>query len=100
MLTRRPEIAPNMDVSPPRRCGARIKRKNLAELFVDEHIGTGRERFEVEALVFDKLFHGFGFCVVGEKRYAAIAIRKEINGVAEPNRVIVIGILARDFFEL
>ncbi len=97
--TRCGKIAGNVDVDFCRFAAAGIERENFAELFVDERVGSGRERFEVEALVFDCLLHGFGFCVVGEKRDGTVAIGEKINRVAKPHRFVVIGIFARNFFE-
>ena len=80
--------------------GFGIEQINPAELFVDKNIRTCVDRFQIEAIVRQYLFHAFAFGVVGEERDRPVAIGKKIDCVAHPDRIVVIGILARHFFQL
>jgi hypothetical protein len=75
-------------------------RKMKIQLLVDDRPWAGGRRFDVEALVLDDLAHRGSPRVKSEERYRAVAIGKEIDGVADPHRVRVVRVLPRNLEEL
>ena len=52
---------------------------------------------EVESIAVQSFCHLFRFRVVGEEADGTVAIGEEINRVADPHRMVIVGILARNF---
>ncbi len=96
----RRQIRGNLNIHVVRFTGFWIKQINSAELFVDKNIRSSVDRFQIKAIVLQDLFHALAFGVVGEERDRPVAIGKKIDCVAHPDRIVVIGILARHFFQL
>ena len=64
-------------------------------MLVNDGIGTGRgSDLMSKSVVLDQLLHLLRLEIVGEQGHRAIAVGKEINGVADPHRVEVVGIVA------
>ena len=81
------------------RDGARFRRGEIeqvqrTELFVDDRARTGRGRLQIEAVVFHELDHGARRHVVAEQRGRAGAVGEEIDFVADPERVEIVGVFA------
>ena len=72
---------------------------NGAELLVDDGARPRRGVLDVESLVVDELLHLLRFRVVFEKGDGAIAVREEVDLVANPKRIAVIGVVARDLHD-
>src|ERR1017187_1689827 len=71
---------------------------NLPELFVDDGARPGGGVFDVLPRVFDELIHLLAARIVLEQRYRPVAVGEEIDFVADPHRVEIVRIRARDFF--
>ncbi len=91
------QFAVNLDGEGCVGVGCGVNEMERAELLVDEAAGTGLEGFEVEALVGLDLGDFFGAGVVAEERDGAVAVGEEVDGVADPDGVGVVGVVARDF---
>jgi hypothetical protein len=87
MRPRGGQITRNMNLDVLGLAGFRIENIEAAELLVDEGVGTGRHRFEVQSLVVKDLLHFLRFGVVGEDRDRTFTVGKEIDRVSHPDRV-------------
>ena len=72
-----------------------VKEFDRAKLFYDDCPGPGRGALEVEAVAVQRLAHGAGPGVELEQAYRPISIRQEIHRITNPERVMVVRVLAR-----
>ncbi len=77
----------------------RVEEVQGAELLDDDAAGAGRGRLEVQAAVRQGLVDLFRGRVVDEERHGALAVGQEVDLVADPERVRVVGVLARDLLD-
>src|SRR5262249_54775737 len=72
---------------------------NGAELIVDYSAGSCRSRLYIESAARQRLGDSFGGGVVVIECNRAVSIGQEIDSIADPHRIEVIGILARQLFD-
>ena len=77
-----------------------IEQMDGTELLVRNGIGASGSALDVQAVVFEDLANLFGLRVIGEERSAALAIGEEIDGVADPHGIEIIGVFVRNFFDV
>ena len=82
------------------RARGRVEQAEGAELLDDDPAGAGRGRLEVEAVVPQGLLDLLRRQVVDEERHGALPVGQEVDLVAEPDRVRVVGVLAGDLLDL
>ena len=75
--------------------GGEVDEVDGTELLVRECAALPGEGLEVEAVVFYELLDLFGPGVVSEQTNGTVAIGEEVYGVAEPQRIGVVGVFAR-----
>ena len=73
-----------------------IVKVQRAELLVNDGAWTGRGGFQIEAVVRHELLHRARRHVVAEQRGRPAAVGQEIDFVADPHRVEVVGVFARE----
>ena len=78
----------------------RVEEVKGAELLDDDPAGAGRGRLEVESVVRQGLVDLLGREVIDEERYGASPVGQEVDLVADPHRVRVVGVVARDLLDL
>ena len=66
-------------------------------MFVHDGVRAERCRLQIEAVVGEGLMDGLGLGVVVEEGEGAVAVREEVDAVAGPHGVEVVGIRARNF---
>src|SRR5262249_47497130 len=66
------------------------------ELFVDDGAWTGGGRFEIETTILDGPADLLCVDIVVEQRNRALPVREEVDAVAHPHRIKVVGVVARD----
>ncbi len=96
----RGQIAVERDIDGVLGVRGEVVEVDASELLVYDTAGAGTCGLKVEALVLDDLLDLFGFRVVAEEGDGAVAIGEEVNLVADPERVRVVGIVARDLGEI
>src|SRR5882672_9585400 len=89
-----------MNIYPSRFSRLRIEEINSAELFIDKRVRTATDGFQVQSGVFDNLLYALRLRVIGKKRFRTVTVGEEIDRVAYPNGLIIVGVFARNFFEL
>ena len=100
MLTRFHQIARDVYVHPVGFAGFQIVEIQRAELFVDDGaIACGRG-LQIQALILQHLLHLLRARVVGKERDGAVAVREEIDFVADPHGVVIVRTIARDLFSV
>ena len=67
-----------------------IQEMERSELLIDDGVGGGARRFDVQSTVLNHSLHLLCFGVIGKKRYRAIPVREKIDGVSHPHRVEVV----------
>ena len=88
------KVAHNRDVQSAIACGLEVQEVERPKLLVDDGVGRGGSGFDVQAIVLHDLLHLLRLDVVSEEGHRAIAVREEINGVADPHGIEVVGIFA------
>ena len=73
--------------------GLQIVQVNRSELLINNGPRACGSRFEIEAVVLDGPGDLLGAHVIVEQSHRAFAIREEVNPVAHPHRVKVIGVV-------
>src|ERR1700730_213352 len=68
---------------------------DFTELLKNDSARTGGSRFDIEPVILDHLSYLFGTSVIRKQRYRAIAVGQEIDGIADPHRIKVVGIISR-----
>ena len=76
-----------------------IEQRESAELLDRNRVGPGADRLEVEAVVLDLLLHLARPRVVGIERHGTVAIAQEVHLRADPQRVVVVRVVARHFLD-
>src|ERR1035438_10370137 len=76
-----------------------IKKVQRAKLLIHDRAWSGRRRLEVQTVVGNLLLHAFGGWIVAEQTHRPVPIRQEIDPAAGPHRIVVVGILARNFLD-
>ncbi len=87
------QIARNADVQRLAAAGTEVEQAQRTELFIDDGPGPCRGRFNVQAVIGDDLRDVFGVGVVGKERDRAVAVGEEVDGVANPQGIEVVGIV-------
>jgi len=90
------EVAPQGDGHPLAARRLQVVQVQTAELLVGDGAGPGRGALEIEALVLDDLADLAGGGVVGKERERAVPVGEEVDRVAHPHGVVVVGVVARD----
>jgi hypothetical protein len=77
----------------------RVQVKNFdgAELFDDDCVGAGGGSLEIEAVTVQNLRHLLARRVIGKETDGTVAVRKEIDGIADPHGMVIVGVVARNF---
>ena len=70
---------------------------DLAELLVNDAAGAGGGRTNVFAGVLDQFVHLLCLRIVAEQRHGAVAVGEEVDLVADPHGIEVVGIGAGIF---
>src|SRR5437667_307254 len=70
---------------------------DFTELFENDSPRTRGGRFDIEPAILNHLSYLFSASVIRKKRYRAIAVGEEVDRVADPHRVGVVGIVSRYF---
>ena len=99
MCPSRRQITGNANRHLRRFAALRIEQINSAELFVDQRVRPSRQRFQVQPFVVQHLLYRLGFRVIREQAHRTVAVGKEINRVAEPHRMRIVGVFPRDFLQ-
>ena len=68
-----------------------------AELLDHDGVGTGGGGLEIEAVAVQSFGNLFGLGVVGEEADGAVAVGEEVNRVADPHGVVIVGVVAGNF---
>ena len=71
-----------------------IEKVERAKLFVNDRARAGRCRLDVESVIRNHFLHFLALRLIGEQRNRAVAVGKEINRVADPQGIKVVGIFA------
>src|SRR5208337_637822 len=87
------KIAGNANRNVFRLVGAEVVELDGAKLLDHDRVRPGRCRLEVEAVAVQRLGNLPGLSVVGEKAYWTVAVREEIDGVADPHGVVIVGVV-------
>ncbi len=77
-----------------------IVEEELAKLVIDNSALGRAGAADIEAAVSHQLAHLLFRGIVAIERYRAIAIRKEINLIADPHGIEIVGVLSRDFLRI
>jgi hypothetical protein len=91
------EVALNVNGDRLRFAGFEVVKVNAAELLVDNGVRSEGCRLEIEATVGNGLMNGLGLDVVGVEGDWAVAVGKEVDVVAGPHGVEVVGVRAGYF---
>ena len=98
------ELAVDLDGDGFVSAGGGVDEVDGAELLIDDAAGARLEGFEIEAMIGLDLGDGFGGDVVAEEgdgpRPLTAAVGEEVDGVADPDGVGVVGVVAGDFDEV
>src|SRR5258707_304885 len=70
------------------------------ELLIDQGTWTLAQGLQIEAAIVDNLLNLLRLGVVLKQRNRTFPIREEIHRAAEPDRVRVVGVFARDFLQI
>src|SRR5690349_16493138 len=70
-----------------------IEQMQRPKLFVDDSIGAGTSRLNIKFTVLHKLLDPLRSHVVREEGHRTIAVRKEVNRIADPHWVEVAGVI-------
>ena len=90
------KVAHQLDVQSAIAPGLEVQEVERSKLLVDDGITRGGSGFDVQAIVFDDLFHLLRLGVVGEEGHWAITVGEEINCVANPHGIEVVRIVSRN----
>src|SRR5438270_5261216 len=90
------QVSGNVDRNILRLMRLQIVKFNCAKLFNDNGVRSGGGTLEVEAITVQGFAHLLRFSVVGKQADRTVAVGEEIDRVAYPHRIVVVGILARE----
>src|SRR5208283_206946 len=90
-------VAGNVNGHVSRLMRCQVEELDRAKLLDHDRIRPGRGGFEIEAIAVQSLADLLRPGVVGEEADGSIAVGEEINGVADPHRVVIVGIVAGNF---
>ncbi len=88
------QFAVNLDGNDAVGVGSGIEQVNRAELLIDKAAGACLHRFQVEAVVGNSLCDLLCRDVVSEQRDGSVAVGEEVDRVARPDGVGVVGVLS------
>ena len=83
------KVAIHFDVELSRLARSCVSTKmNIAGLLVDDRVGTRRRIHDIEVVVLRELRELFVVEAVGEQIDCVIAVREEVDSIADPHRVV------------
>ena len=88
--TDRGEIALYADVDVMRLVTLQVVKLDGTELLDHNRVRSGRRGFEIESVALKRLSHLLRFGVIGEETDWAIAIRKKVDRVSDPHRMVIV----------